>query len=374
MNRIGVLQVCDSLAAGGMERVAVNLANALPQDRYRSHLCSTRAEGPMADFVLPHVGRICLHRNGRFDPAAVQRLVVYIRENNIQILHAHSTALFLSAIVSYIKPHPVVIWHDHFGRYATEERPAWVYRLATKRIGGVIAVNQSLATWAQERLHLPAERVRYIPNFVAEPADDAPASNLPGKAGLRIVCVANFRPQKDHMNLLEAMRTVLREMPDAHLILLGHGLETACYTQLDTKISHNGLKGHVSVLGPRNDVYAVLRGCDIGVLSSSSEGLPLALLEYGMAGLAVVATKVGQCDEVLGGGRCGLLVPPSDSGQLAKALLSLLGSMKKRQELGQALNARVQQSYSPESAVEQITAMYETVFPHHQTCAACGAQ
>jgi glycosyltransferase involved in cell wall biosynthesis len=243
-----------------------------------------------------------------------------------------------------------------------------------KRVGGVITVNQSLADWAKDRLRVPADRVRYIPNFVAEPGDDAPAAGLPGKAGMRIVCVANFRPQKDHLNLLEAMRAVLREMPEAHLILLGHGLETDCYRQIDKKISQNGLKDHVSVLGPRNDVDAVLRACDIGVLSSSSEGLPLALLEYGLAGLAVVATKVGQCDEVLGGGRCGLLAPPGDSAQLAKALISLLGSLKKRQELGRALNERVQQSYSPEAAIEQITAMYEAVVPHNQRCAACAAR
>jgi len=359
MNRIGVLQVCDSLAAGGMERVAVNVANALPQDRYRSHLCSTRAEGPMAAFVHPHVGRICLHRNGRFDPRAVERLIHYIRQNDIRILHAHSTALFLSAIVSYIKPHPVVIWHDHFGRYETEERPAWVYRAAARRLGGVIAVNQSLAAWAQERLHVPAGHVRYIPNFVIATAANGSTPALPGQAGSRIVCVANFRPQKDHRNLLEAMRTVLREMPEAHLILLGHGLETPCYQEIHEKISRNGLNGHVSVLGPRDDVPAVLRACDIGVLSSSSEGLPLALLEYGLAGLAVAATKVGQCDEVLAGGKCGLLVPARDPDALAKALLLLLGSVKTRQEFGRALNARVRESFSPESAIEQITAMYE---------------
>ncbi len=361
MNRIGVLQVCDSLAAGGMERVAVNLANALPQDRYRSHVCATRVEGPLADFVLPHVGKICLRRTGRLDPAAVRRLVTYIRENDIQILHAHGTALFLSVLVSTMKPHPVVIWHDHFGRSDTEERTVWLYRLATNRVEAIIAVNHSLTTWARNRLHVPAERVSYIPNFVCEPDNEENPAILPGKSGFRIVCVANFRPQKDHLNLLEAMRSVLQRMPDAHLILLGHGMETTCFQRIQSEIGHDGLGGHVSVLGPRKDVNAVLRGCDLGVLSSSSEGLPLALLEYGMASLPVVATRVGQCEEVVGGGVCGMLVPPRDPEQLARAIVSLLTSVTKRKALGEKLNARVLRSYSSTRVIQQVTEVYETV-------------
>ncbi|HUI06182.1 MAG TPA: glycosyltransferase [Verrucomicrobiae bacterium] len=359
MNGIGVLQVCDSLAAGGMERVAVNLANALPPDGYRSHVCATRVEGPMADFVLPHVGRICLRRTGRLRPAAVRTLVTYIRENEIQILHAHGTSLFLSALASMIDPYPLVIWHDHFGRYATEERPVWIYRLAAKRVTAVITVNHPLATWARKRLHVPADRVSYIPNFVCVPADGEEPAVLPGQSGFRIVCVANFRPQKDHMNLLEAMRLVLRRMPDAHLILLGHGTKTACFQQIQGEIGKNGLMGNVSVLGPRNDVNAVLRGCDLGVLSSTSEGLPLALLEYGMARLPVIATRVGQCEEVLSGGRCGVLVPPRDAKQLADAIATLLASAEKRRELGRRLNARVLRAYSSEKVIQQVTEVYE---------------
>ena len=360
MKQIGVLQVCDSLATGGMERVAVNLANALPQDRYRSHLCSTREEGQMAEFVQPHVGRICLHRCKRFDVAALRKFIGYIRDNEIQIIHAHGTSVFFSILASGFSPHPILIWHDHFGRYATEERPVWLYRLAAKRVDSVIAVNQSLANWAQERLHLPAVRVRYIPNFVCEPGEKEESPALPGQNGFRIVCVANFRPQKDHLNLLEAMRIILRQIPETHLLLLGNGTGTPCYEDVIEKISSNGLAGHISVMGLRKDVYAVLRACDIGVLSSSSEGLPLALLEYGFAGIAVVATQVGQCAEVLAGGRCGMLVRPRDPEQMAKAILSLLRSKKRRRELGSSLNERVHRSYSQEVVIRQVADVYKT--------------
>ena len=182
---------------------------------------------------------------------------------------------------------------------------------------------------------------------------------MPGQNGFRVVCVANFRPQKDHLNLLEAIRIVLRQIPETHLLLMGNGMETACFEEVRAKISGSGLTGHVSVLGLRKDVYAVLRACDIGVLSSSSEGLPLALLEYGFAGIAVVATQVGQCAEVLAGGRCGLLVQPGNPEQLAKAILSLLRSRKRRRELGSSLNERVHRSYSQELVIKEVADMYK---------------
>jgi glycosyltransferase involved in cell wall biosynthesis len=100
-------------------------------------------------------------------------------------------------------------------------------------------------------------------------------------------------------------------------------------------------------------------------LSSSSEGLPLALLEYGMASLPVVATQVGQCEEVLNSGRCGMLVPPRDSQRLAGAITALLTSADKRRELGGKLNARVQRAYSSQRVIQQITEVYETTLARH---------
>ena len=104
-----------------------------------------------------------------------------------------------------------------------------------------------------------------------------------------------------------------------------------------------------------------MRACDVGVLSSASEGLPLALIEYGMARLASVATSVGQCAEVLDGGRAGVLVPPRSPDALAHALTLLLRSADERQTLGARLEEHVRREYSAASAMERITALYDEV-------------
>ena len=64
-----------------------------------------------------------------------------------------------------------------------------------------------------------------------------------------------------------------------------------------------------------------LHGADCGVLSSVSEGLPVSLLEYGMAGLPVIVTDVGQCAEVVGNGRFGRVVPPGKPNSDGKGII-----------------------------------------------------
>ncbi|WP_160164456.1 glycosyltransferase family 4 protein [Pedosphaera parvula] len=351
----------DSLAPGGLERVAVNLANSLPRERYHSHLCCTREGGPLASLVNSDVHRLDLQRRGRLDLRAIRRLAEYIQEHKIKILHAHGTSLFTAVLVSLLKPYPAVVWHDHFGRYATETRPVWLYRLATRRVAGVITVSQPLAQWSRERLRVETDRVWRVPNFVSEPRAIGKHPELPGNFGLRIVCVANLRPEKDHPTLLEAMRWVVKEMPETHLLLLGRSGDKIYSAQVHKIIAESGLAANVTWLGSRADVHEILRNCEVGVLSSLSEGAPLALIEYGFAGLAVVATRVGQCAEILDEGRCGLLVPPSAPELLGKAILTLIKSCVKRAALGNQFKQHVLENYSEGRIIKQLDQIYETV-------------
>src|SRR5258708_37300781 len=127
------MQVVDSLQLGGMESVAVNFANLLPQRGVRSFLCSTRCGGPLEKRLSNSAEYLDLRRRALIDFAALRRFVRCLNNNRIRILHAHGSALFFSSLASLFVPKLKVIWHDHFGRYATEERLACVFRLATSR-------------------------------------------------------------------------------------------------------------------------------------------------------------------------------------------------------------------------------------------------
>jgi glycosyltransferase involved in cell wall biosynthesis len=361
MPRIAVMHVVDALRIGGAERVAINLANLVPQDHYDAYLCTTRDEGPLAHLVAPHVKRLSLRRRSTLDLSAVLAMVKFVRANQIRILHAHASALYFARLVSLFPPFPKVIWHDHYGRYAFNDRPVWLYKLATRNVGGIVAVNRPLEEWSRRALGVPSERVWYIPNLVQLEGTGALDAPIPGTPGQRIVCVANIRPQKDHFNLLEAMRLLIADVPGAHLLLVGDYADKEYCDTVLRRISALGLSKHVTYLGARHDIPAILRACDIGVLGSRSEGLPLALLEYGMAGLPAVATNVGQCPEVLDDGAAGSLVPPAAPQRLADALRSLLASPGDRITLGKRLKARVESQYSAERVIARICDVYGQV-------------
>ena len=369
MSQVGVMHVSDTLDPGGLERVSVTIANALPRAGYRVYLCTTRRDGALARLVASHVGRLRLGRRGRFDVKAIRLLTAYIRQHEIALLHAHGTALFIAAIASLLVPGLKVIWHDHFGAHGTERRPRSLYWMAARRVCGVIAVTEDLAEWSRQSLHVPPERVWCVPNFASEPGVDTfQLPDLPGTAGFRIACVANLRPQKDHRNLVLAMKDVMNAVPEAHLLLLGGASDTGIAKSIEEEIKRSGLSSSITWLGPRDDVPSVLRSCDIGVLSSASEGFPLALIEYGMAGLAVVATRVGKCEEVLDNGSAGLLVPPSAPQALGGAIVSLLQSPERRQVLGGRLGKLVREIYSADRAIGQVLRIYGAVLrPRDQT-------
>lgn len=358
---IKVMQIVDTLDAGGMERMAITIANSLPPDRFESHLCTTRRGGTLEQELMDRVRRLDLGRSARFDVQAFHSLLGYVRGQGIQLLHAHGPSLFVSALLKLVDRSISVVWHDHYGAKHVRGRSVWAYRLAVSRIDGIIAVTQDLERWAIDALHYPETRVRYVPNFVGARSEPKAAPALPGVRGKRLVCVANMKPQKGHIHLIEAMAQIVNVVPEAHLLLIGDTGNETYADQVRAEIARHGLGGHVTLLGIRNDVHAILSGCDIGILSSTSEGLPVALIEYGVMGLAAVATDVGQCAEVLGHGRSGKLVPPRDSRALARAVVDLLLNPVEAQRIAVDLRKRVSTVYSVDVGIATICGLYEEI-------------
>lgn len=358
---IGVMHLTDTLDPGGAERVAVNLVNVMPRERYCPYLCTTRRDGLLEKEVANDVGRLRLCRRNTLDVRGLWRLMKSVKKHRIRILHAHGTSVFVAAAASLFPPRPAVIWHIHAGEHAMADRSRLSIGVMAKHVRGVIAVNEPLARWCMRRLGTPAKRLWYIPNFVCTPSSQETLSDLPGKDGGRIVCVANIRPQKDHISLVRAMAIVKRQVPTAHLLLVGARSDTSQVDAVRQEISMHGLNENISLLGQRSDVHAILRSCDIGVLSSASEGLPLALIEYGMAGLPTVATRVGQCPEVLDEGRVGTLVEPGNPEELARGLLTLLRSPDERCVFGEQFLRHVKSSYSTEAVLPQVWQVYDEI-------------
>ena len=98
MQRVAVAQVVDTLGLGGLERVAVTLANGLAARGYDSHLIATRAEGEFRDRVSDDVKVYCAHRRSRWDLRGMARLARYIERERLDVVQALGQAATVGAV------------------------------------------------------------------------------------------------------------------------------------------------------------------------------------------------------------------------------------------------------------------------------------
>lgn len=309
-----VVQLIDSLSAGGAERIAVTLANSLSTRIEGSYLCVSRKEGILKSKLHPNVSYLFLDKRGTLDFSALLRFRRFVKQNKIDIIHAHTTSYFFATLLKILTPTVKLIWHEHHGNRVTTKRihNKSLY-LCSYFFGAIIAVNEALSKWCKKEL--TTKKVVFVPNFV-ESFDNSDEIANHDKL---IVCLANLRVPKNHLNLLKAFKIVHEKFPDWKLQLVGNDFNDAYSEGVKNYISENNLETAVEVMGGISDTEVVLRKASIGVLSSDSEGLPMALLEYGASGLVVVTTKVGECEKVIS--TFGKTVPSNNSNALSEALL-----------------------------------------------------
>lgn len=362
-----VITLIDSLIAAGAERMAVNIANGLSEAGIESHLCATHSGGPLEEFVAPDVRLLILQKRSFIDFKALWRLRQYIRTYRIEILHAHSSSVFWAVIIKLLTPGLKIVWHDHYG-YSDllHERPRLALRFSKPFIDHAFVVNDKLKDFAIRTLKFSPGKVSFLANFADIKTDSSQITlpDLPSSdAYPKLVCLANLRPQKDHHNLLDAFINIKQACPNAALYLVGGHFNDNYYHSIVTRIENDTeLNGSVHVLGSRNDVAGILTNCHIGILSSLSEGLPVSLLEYGLAALPVVCTKVGDCEFVLDSGTFGKLVEPSNSQQLADAILQYVSHSEEMTTYGQQLRTHILRNFSKEGAILNIKTVYSALY------------
>ena len=98
-----IVQIIDSLEAGGAERMAVNYANALAEEITFSGLIATRKEGILKNQIGSKVSYLFLHKKKRIDFQAVFYLRNYLLKNKIEIVHAHSSSFFIAVLMPGIR-------------------------------------------------------------------------------------------------------------------------------------------------------------------------------------------------------------------------------------------------------------------------------
>ena len=354
-----VLQLIDSLHAGGAERVAVNFANALVSKIDGSFICVTREEGILKNSIDKEVIYLFLNKKRTIDFGAIKRLNRFIKSNNIDIIHAHSSSFFLASIIKVINNKIKIVWHDHYGNSEyLKYRKSNILKFTSKYFSYVFCVNKNLEAWAKS--YLKVSNLSYLPNFAIK-SDIKPVTDLFGENGKRIICLANLRPQKDHITLVNAFSEVVENYPDWTLHCVGKDFKDEYSLNLKERIKSLNLSNNVYLYDSKPDVSNILSQCEIGVLSSKSEGLPIALLEYGLSNLAVVATRVGECATVIENDEFGVLINPENVEELKNAIQVLINDTNTRSQLANNFNNKIETQYSYHAIIERVLVVYNSI-------------
>jgi glycosyltransferase involved in cell wall biosynthesis len=282
MKQIKVLQLIDSLQAGGAEMVAVNLANELSKNnQVVSYLASSREGGMLQQRILPAVHFFALNKKNARDVKALYRLYRFIKKEKIELVHAHSTSFYFPVLLKRFCGFKLV-WHDHYGIQIDMQKGKRHYPVKpfTRYFDFSFAVTRHLVETDKKFFSIPAEKILFLPNFSnveMQPGNTHTTPEFMGNRWERVVCLANLRPQKDHLNLLKAFQLVLTLRPTSYLYLVGMGGGDNYEREVLEAIEHLRIGSHVKWLGGQTYPAEILNHCSIGVLSSESEGMRLPL-------------------------------------------------------------------------------------------------
>jgi polysaccharide biosynthesis protein PelF len=256
----------------------------------------------------------------------------------------HGTPILLSEHGVYVREAYLASISDTAGRPghgATSPRLALGLTRAAYAAADMIApVTEANGEW-EMGLGVNPDKIRVIPNGIEPSLHVSPA-----RGTKRVVAIGRVDPLKDVQTMMLVAQEVTRRMPEAHFEYWGpvtSGQEQ--YGEACQRMHRQlGLGERFRFMGRTDDPHGVIRDADVVLMTSISEGMPMALLEAMAQARPVVATKVGGVPGVVKG--CGLLAAPGDVHELASSVTTLLRNPALARTLGQRGFERLHRRYT----------------------------
>jgi glycosyltransferase involved in cell wall biosynthesis len=348
-----IFHVLDTLGIGGAENMIACLARWQASEGHAVHVHGANGGGPIADRLHAMQVPVTWSASPHYAPA-LWALYRQIRIFSPDVVHCHNIVpTLLGTIAGRLAGVKCLVTTRHGPRTRSEkaERRYW---LAARWHRHVVAVSEiTRADIAGSRFADPSKLVTI--STAADRPDTTPPPDAPPRHGFTLVSVGRLVQEKSYETLLEALLLARAEAPDVHLWLVGDGVERAA---LEQRAHALHLDEHVLFLGARSNVGYWLQHADLFVMSSTSEGLPVSLLEAFAMERAVVATDAGGIPDAVEGAQAGLIVPSRDPRALAAAILRLKRDPDERRLL--ELNAR--RAYEDRFSIARMGRAYQRLY------------
>lgn len=181
---------------------------------------------------------------------------------------------------------------------------------------------------------------------------------LGGESFPVILNVSRILLRKGHEEMVSSMPTILREFPDAVLLMAGDGPRRG---DVEEKVRRMGLSDKVRLLGQRADIPALLSMADLFVFPSHYEGHPGALVEAMLSALPCVASDIPVHRECITHEETGLLVKPKDPEALTGGILRMMKNPKEAKKMGEAAREKAVEKFDISLIARMHEALYKEV-------------
>ncbi|MCX5704979.1 MAG: glycosyltransferase family 4 protein [Candidatus Omnitrophica bacterium] len=359
---MNILYITNHLNIGGITSYCLTLASGLKRKGHSVYIASSGGS-LIHEFIKEGIRYIPIpiKTKKEISPKIIMcefSLSGIIKVNNIQIIHSHSrTTQVLATLLSRRAhiPH-VYTCHGYFKRRLLRRLfPCWGDK--------TIAISQQVKEHLVHDFKVDEGRITVIHNGIDVEKFSSGSFgswhqvkiDLGLGSGPVIGIVARLSDVKGHQYLIRAMLQVLREVPDAQLLICGEGKEKENLVKL---VDELGVSKSVFFKPEAQGTQNMLSVMDVFVMPSLKEGLGLALMEAMAAGVPVVGSNIGGIRTLIQADVTGLLAEPADCDGLSRAIVALLKDNNKAQYLSDNARRFIREHFSKEQMIRETEEVY----------------
>lgn len=366
--RINILFMLPNFDTGGSEKLVLDIIRSLDKARFAPVLVVFFTGSYEKEYLKLGLPFYVVHDGVIRSWASTFSFIRSImKRHSIQVVNTHHTSPLIQGFLPCRVFSGATLVHTEHTKLSLDEKihakALFFEKLFLRKADAVVGISKGVCEYFEGELNVPKRKIRFIPNGVDINRFELRSFDRPAyrralginDADVLVGLSANFRPQKNHALLVNAISILKREGRDGvKLLLCGSGPTFDENVALTAAL---GINDSVRFLGVRHDIPELMASLDVYCLPSHFEGLPFSALEAMAAARPIVATDVPGTNEVVIDGANGLLAPPDDAEALAKAL----GRVLDDPELGKMLASEGSETVKGYS-FESMIAKYESLF------------
>jgi len=377
MQKTNLLYVITKLELGGAQKQLLSLIRSLDKERF-DILLFTACDGLLLKEASCIKGLTL--RKSRYlerpinplkDLLALIEIYRFIKKNNIDIVHTHSSkAGILGRFAAKLAKVKFVI-HTVHGWSFNDYQPilSRIFFICLERFSAhftdklIVVSHYDKQKGLKNRIGDEGKYklIRYGIEYTEFFRADGKIKEELGinSTDLVVGMISCFKPQKSPQDFIKLSFLVNQIFPNVKFLLVGDGV---LRNQIKKLINNFKLQDKVILTGWRKDISRILSAIDIFVLTSLWEGLPIVVLEAMSANLPVVATHTGGIEEVIIEDKTGFLVSPSNMNTMSEKIAILLKDESLRRQMGQNAKNNLGIQFTVQNMVRNNQDLYVSLF------------